>query len=60
MALNKIDLEEGRGKKAAVEKALKRKKVKTFPISALTGEGIEELSVYLLNMVKKDSTELRD
>ena len=60
VVLNKVDLQEGREKQAAVEKALKRKKVRTFPISALTGEGIEELSVYLLNMVKKDSTELRD
>lgn len=60
VALNKIDLEEGQGKKAAVEKALKRKKVKTFPISALTGEGIQGLADYLLGMAQKKSDDGKD
>ncbi len=60
VALNKIDLEEGQGKKAAVEKALKRKKVKTFPISALTGEGIQGLADCLLGMVQKKSDDGKD
>jgi GTP-binding protein len=60
VVLNKVDLQEGREKQAAVEKALKRKKVRAFPISALTGEGIPGLGEFLLNMVKKDSTESHD
>ena len=60
VALNKIDLEAGQGKKAAVEKALKRKKVKTFSISALTGEGIQGLADYLLGMAQNKSDDGKD
>ncbi|MCX5860015.1 MAG: GTPase ObgE [Proteobacteria bacterium] len=60
VVLNKVDLQEGREKQAAVEKALKRKKVRTFPISALTGEGIREVADYLLGMVQKKSDDGKD
>ncbi|MDD5225458.1 MAG: GTPase ObgE [bacterium] len=60
VVLNKVDLPEGQEKQAAVEKAFKRKKIGTFPISALTGEGIREVAGYLLGMVQKKSDDGKD
>jgi len=43
VALNKIDLPEGREKRERVAEQIQSTGVRPFPISALTGEGIEEV-----------------
>jgi len=43
VAANKIDLPGARERAAAVRKALSRRRVQVFPISAVTGEGVSQL-----------------
>ncbi len=46
VALNKIDLKEARDNLPEVKKELENRGYKVFPISAATGEGVDELKYY--------------
>jgi GTP-binding protein len=48
VALNKMDLPGARGRAARVRRSLTAKGLQVFPVSGLTGEGIEELGKALL------------
>ena len=53
VALNKIDLEHVRGRIPELRERFEEMEIRIFPISALTGEGVEELMGEVIHQVEK-------
>lgn len=57
VALNKIDLPEGREKQERVAEQIRDTGVRAFPVSALTGEGIEEIRQAIAGLIQRSGSE---
>jgi len=53
VALNKIDLEHVRGRIPELRERFEEMEIRLFPISALTGEGVEELMGEVIHQVEE-------
>ncbi len=58
VAGNKIDIPEARSKKGRIERHFKSLGIKFFPISAVTGEGVQELLYTIADEVEKSPREI--